>query len=136
MVVFSPDGERIVTSNHDGPAIVWPVGRNALLENACARARRNLTLDEWQQHLADRIYQKTCDAYPVDPKAVDIALLNLSMYADRLDLIAGWALELGPEVHTRVCQAAYAYGPAPASCSALVENTASDLYVSTPGGTP
>ncbi|HEY8379966.1 MAG TPA: WD40 repeat domain-containing protein, partial [Nannocystis sp.] len=57
---FSPDGRFVVTAGADGLARVFPVRLADRVAEACARAGRDLTPDEWRHHLGDRPYRRTC----------------------------------------------------------------------------
>ncbi len=59
-VIFSPNGRWIASSSNDRTARVWRLRINELTELACRTARRNLTLEEWDQFLGKRTYRKTC----------------------------------------------------------------------------
>jgi WD40 repeat protein/Tfp pilus assembly protein PilF len=57
---FSPNG-RFLIELTDGSAIsTWIWARAELMNEACARLTRNLTLEEWSQYFGDEPYQKTC----------------------------------------------------------------------------
>ena len=55
---FSPDGRFLFALAKDGGHI-WPLGE-ALLEQACARLGRNLTHEEWTDHIRGEKYRETC----------------------------------------------------------------------------
>lgn len=61
-VSFSPDGRYALTVAN--VARVHPFAVDALIETACDRIPRNLTLDEWRQYFGDRPYEPTCSDLP------------------------------------------------------------------------
>jgi WD40 repeat protein len=61
--VFSHDGRYLATSSKDTTEI-WILDPEELVDAACARLTRNLTLEEWQQYLGDEPYRKTCPNLP------------------------------------------------------------------------
>jgi WD40 repeat protein len=67
--VFSPDGRFLVTESYVDPerlGLVWilPWRRDDLVNEACSRLTRNLTIDEWNSYLPDEPYRKTCPHLP------------------------------------------------------------------------
>ena len=59
-LAFSPDGSAFAVGSDDRVVTVWPFGVNAWRQRACAIANRNLTREEWQQHLPDQAYRLPC----------------------------------------------------------------------------
>ena len=57
---FSPDGRHLLTAGADGLARVFPVNLADQLADACARAGRNLTPDEWTRLVGPRPYEPAC----------------------------------------------------------------------------
>jgi WD40 repeat protein len=57
---YSPDERFFMTASGDGFARIWAADVDAMVEMACRRLRRNLTLDEWRQHLGSETYAPTC----------------------------------------------------------------------------
>ena len=57
---FSPDGRHLLTAGADGLARVFPVTLPDQLADACARAGRNLTPDEWTRLVGPRPYEPAC----------------------------------------------------------------------------
>ena len=57
---FSPDGRHLLTAGADGLARVFPVTLADQLADACARAGRNLSQDEWTRLIGDRPYTPAC----------------------------------------------------------------------------
>jgi WD40 repeat protein len=57
---ISPDGRHLLTAGADGIARVFPITLADLLAEACARAGRNLSQDEWTRLVGPRAYQPAC----------------------------------------------------------------------------
>ncbi|MCA9663393.1 MAG: hypothetical protein KC486_33995, partial [Myxococcales bacterium] len=57
---FSPDGTRVATAGADGVVRLFDVGIEAAVADACARAGRRLTIEEWRGALDDRPYAPAC----------------------------------------------------------------------------
>jgi len=72
-VAFSPDDQWIAVGGYDNSAIFarsFPLDQGRLIEIACSRLDRNLTLAEWHQYIGSGTrYHITCDPN-VFPKAV------------------------------------------------------------------
>ena len=65
-VVFTPDGQWVVSGSADGTARVWPWRTEDLIEEACRRMPRNLTHEEWNRYIGPEIpYHPTCPNLPV-----------------------------------------------------------------------
>jgi WD40 repeat protein len=64
-VLFSPDGSRLAASSRDDQVRLWHWRLDDLMAAACARLSRNLTLEEWRQHLGDEPYRPTCPELPL-----------------------------------------------------------------------
>jgi WD40 repeat protein len=67
-VAFSADSRTVATVGLDGRVVlVGPlasgIGFPSVRARLCERARRNLTLSEWNQFLPGRSYQKTCPSF-------------------------------------------------------------------------
>ncbi len=67
-IALSPDGERFASMGEDQigePVIeitrIWPPDPVAA---ACEKLSRNLTRNEWRQHLAGEPYRLTCPSIP------------------------------------------------------------------------
>ncbi|TDE57225.1 hypothetical protein E1295_08880 [Nonomuraea mesophila] len=60
-VAYSADGTTVATVGGDGTARLWNVRRPAdLVAAACANAGRALTREEWQSHVGEEEYRRTC----------------------------------------------------------------------------
>jgi hypothetical protein len=47
---------------------LWHWRLDDLMAAACARLSRNLTLEEWREHLGDEPYRPTCPELPLPKK--------------------------------------------------------------------
>jgi len=63
-VAFSPDGQRIASGDANATIRLWDISPTSWITWACRRANRNLTSAEWQQHLTEEPYRKTCPDLP------------------------------------------------------------------------
>jgi Tol biopolymer transport system component len=64
---FSPDNRWIAAGGYEeGESYVrvFPVQASDLISLACARLKRNLTYEEWQQHITNEPYRRTCPNLP------------------------------------------------------------------------
>ena len=59
-VAYSPDGASLASGSSDGSIVVWPVGAEAWLREACAIAGRDLTPEEWEMFFPGQPYQAVC----------------------------------------------------------------------------
>jgi WD40 repeat protein len=63
-ISFDPEGRWLATGSEDGTVRLWQLDADALLEQACRLAGRNLREEEWREHLGDLPYQVTCPQFP------------------------------------------------------------------------
>jgi WD40 repeat protein len=63
-VAFDLFDRWLATGGRHGTVRLWSLDLRGLLEIACRRAGRNLSLAEWQQHAGDQPYQVTCERFP------------------------------------------------------------------------
>ncbi len=64
-VTLSPDGEHLVSAGADDTIRRFTLNVEELMELACSRATRNLSLDEWRKYLGGDVpYRRTCPALP------------------------------------------------------------------------
>ena len=66
---FSPDGKRLAVASESHAVLVWDLDAlfdiDFLKAEACHRANRNLTCDDWEIYIGDDDpYRKTCPALP------------------------------------------------------------------------
>lgn len=59
---FSPDGRTLATASSDGSIRLYLMAPNDILEAACKRVARNLTLKEWQSYVGSQAYRQACEA--------------------------------------------------------------------------
>lgn len=62
---WSPEGDRLVVTSWGEPARLFDVPLLDMLNRACSRVVRNLSVAEWEQFMGDRPYQETCPGKPV-----------------------------------------------------------------------
>jgi WD40 repeat protein len=62
-VAFGPTG-LLVSSSEDGTVRLWDLTPASANDDACRRANRNLTLEEWQKYLPGEEYRVTCPGLP------------------------------------------------------------------------
>ncbi len=58
-IAIAPDDAWFVSSSFDGTVRLW-LAPEHLIARACEVAGRNLTAQEWQQHMEERPYRATC----------------------------------------------------------------------------
>jgi WD40 repeat protein/formylglycine-generating enzyme required for sulfatase activity len=59
-VRWDATGKRILTASDDGKARVFLLDSETLLNAACRRATRNMTLEEWKTFMGSKDYAETC----------------------------------------------------------------------------
>jgi WD40 repeat protein len=59
-LAFSSDDNMLVSGAELSPIMVWNVGTDWWRAEACRRAGRSLTWNEWQQYMGDEPYRATC----------------------------------------------------------------------------
>ncbi|HEX4948051.1 MAG TPA: hypothetical protein VFZ34_15370, partial [Blastocatellia bacterium] len=65
---FNPDGKYLVTGGANGISVRWWRPQE-MIESACGRMVRNLSLREWEYYMGTADYQKTC-GLPFDPETL------------------------------------------------------------------
>lgn len=66
---FSPDGQWVAAGGYEAGDVsihVFPLEASALVDQACKRLTRNLSLAEWKQYLPNYPYRATCENLPPD----------------------------------------------------------------------
>jgi WD40 repeat protein len=76
---FTPDDQFLFAWSGDFLSVphavrLWPWRLDSLVAEACARSSRNLTLEEWRQHLRTEPYRRTCPERPTHPSVLAPAL--------------------------------------------------------------
>ena len=92
-VAFSPEGRYVVSGSDYKTARVWLWRPEDLIEEACHRLPRNLTLEEWQQYVAAEVpYHATCPDKPIPeetPKALESRETQYGALSQGWTLVAG-----------------------------------------------
>lgn len=57
---FSPDGMSLASGDYGGVVILWDLELGDWIAQACRRANRNLTQQEWQRYFGDEPYRAIC----------------------------------------------------------------------------
>lgn len=63
-VRFSPDGKRLIVTEGLSRIIVHHIDSAELVEQACSRLTRNLTISEWKLYFGNEPYRKSCPSLP------------------------------------------------------------------------
>ncbi len=69
-IEWSEDGSRLFVIS--GGVFQYHTQLGALIDEACRRLPRNLTLPEWQKTFSDEPYRMTCDNLPMPPDPADL----------------------------------------------------------------
>src|SRR5262249_42519508 len=63
-LAFGREGQALVSWGSENHLIVWTVDVDSWKEQACRKANRNLSPEEWGRFLPDERYRKTCAHLP------------------------------------------------------------------------
>jgi WD40 repeat protein len=63
---FNRSGSILVSGDNGGNVVLWDTVLEHWIVQACRRANRNLTQQEWQHYFGDEPYQATCPDLPVN----------------------------------------------------------------------
>jgi hypothetical protein len=66
LLAFSPNGYTVIAVHNDGRILQWDIDLASWQKQACRRANRNLTREEWQHFFGDEPYWATCPELPVE----------------------------------------------------------------------
>lgn len=84
-IAFTSDSSFVVSGGgFDGPPKLWSL-RDHLIERACGRAGRNLTLEEWRTYWGDKAYRRTCTDWALPD---DLVNAEAQKFFDRRDTTA------------------------------------------------
>jgi WD40 repeat protein len=78
-VSFAPDGETLASGGRDQFVRMWIVNTSRLADRVCERVWRNLTEEEWSNHVGDEIpRESTCPDLPlsVENEGPGVALVH------------------------------------------------------------
>jgi WD40 repeat protein len=90
-VTFVADGEFLATASADGRVLISILEPEELIDKACSRLTRNLTVDEWNEFVHG-LYEKTCPNLPPDPQAIANLLAEAGNAGTRGETDLGLAL--------------------------------------------
>jgi WD40 repeat protein len=65
---FSPDEHWLATAGKDGTVRIWPLWKDDLIKEACARLPHNLSHEDREKYLNDPNFPDTCPGLPVPKK--------------------------------------------------------------------
>ena len=57
---FSPDGHTLASGGAEGSIVLWDLRLDSWITQACQRANRNLTQEEWRRFFGEEPYRATC----------------------------------------------------------------------------
>jgi len=64
-VAWSPEGARLAVTSWGGSPRLYDVPVVDMMDQACPRAVRNMTEQEWAQYMGEEPYRETCPGRPV-----------------------------------------------------------------------
>ena len=70
-VAYSGNGKQLASGSVDNTVRLWTMQTKALIELACSRAGRNMTLVEWHTFLGEETHRKVCDDLPYDGSFIE-----------------------------------------------------------------
>ena len=65
-LAYRPDGNTLVSNGINGSIILWNMDPEEWTKQACQRADRNFTLDEWTLYFPNEEYRKTCEQWDLE----------------------------------------------------------------------